>query len=192
VEVEFGLESSDVHVPSPLTKDILENNFTYNLFVISLNLFDKYQNLFDNSFYTIPKTMSRGWRYMSTTPTSLNNLNVSFIFFIIVLFDICLNLFDNCQNSNFTPTPAISDFLNLIYSIIWFPVSPAPTFWIFNFFFTIVFFDICLNLLDNFQNHYFTPIPVISEKPDFPCPPYFLNIKLFFYHCLVWHLFEKF
>jgi hypothetical protein len=71
-----------VHVPSPLTKDILENYFADNLLVIYLNLFDKYPNLFDNSFYAIPKIMSSGWGHMSTALTSLNHLNVSFFFLL--------------------------------------------------------------------------------------------------------------
>jgi hypothetical protein len=67
--------------------------------------------------------MSWGWGHMSTTPTSLNNLNVSFFFFFftIVLFDICLNLFDNFQNPHFTPTPIINEKLN-------FPCPQIPLF----------------------------------------------------------------
>jgi hypothetical protein len=137
---------TDVHIPSPLTKDILENYFADDLFVICLNLFDKYQNLFDNSFYTIPKTMSWDWRHMSTAPTSLNNLNVSS--FCLTFVWICLIIL-----KAFTLHP-------LHYKRkTCFPVSTAPTIWIFNFFFTIVLFDIwiCLtifNICTRISPHY--------------------------------------
>lgn len=60
----------------PFTGNILEIYFVDILFVVGLKLFDNYQNLFDNNFYTLLKTASKGWGHMSSTPTSVNTLDI--------------------------------------------------------------------------------------------------------------------